>query len=303
MHLATPSSFHMTSLPRFLGIGGLLLTLSHGALRAQAAPTNLQVTRAGKGRPMVLISGLMASPTVWDGTIASLRDRYDLHIVTLPGSAGAPVVAGDSYLASVRDALARYIETNHLDHPVVVGHSIGGSIALALGVARPDLTGPIVSVDGLPYMPALMDTTMTPERAAPQATMIANAFKALPAGALAAQARAAMTAQVQDTSWIAKSEGWATASDAPTVGRAIADILMTDLRPSLAKMRAPLLLMMAGAAFPAAQRDVMRARYKAQLNAAPDHKLVVIDGARHYVMLDAPTAFQRALAEFLDNHR
>jgi pimeloyl-ACP methyl ester carboxylesterase len=294
----------MKSLSRIFAFGGLLLALSTSGMPAQAtSPTNLQVTRVGKGRPMILVSGLMASATVWDGTIASLRDRYDLHVVTLPGSAGAPAIAGESYLASVRDALARYIETNQLDHPVVVGHSIGGSIALALGAARPDLTGPIVSVDGLPYMPVLMDTTMTPERAAPQATMIANAFKALPAGALAAQARAAMTAQVQDTTWIAKSEKWGAASDAPTVGRAIAEILTTDFRPSLAKINAPVLLMMAGAAFPAAQRDVMRARYSAQLNGAPRHELVVIDGAKHYVMLDAPTAFQRALAQFLNDHR
>jgi N-formylmaleamate deformylase len=294
----------MTSLFGVFTFGGLLLALSTSGMPAQAkGHTTLQVTRAGKGRPMVLISGLMASPTVWDGTIASLRDRFDLHVVTLPGSAGAPTIAGESYLASVRDALARYIETNRLHHPVIVGHSIGGSIALALGAERPDLTGPIVSVDGLPYMPVLIDTTMTPERAATQATMIANAFKALPAGALAAQARAAMAAQVHDTTWIAKSEGWATASDAPTVGRAIAEILTTDFRPSLAKVKVPLLLMMAGAAFPDAQRDVMRGRYAAQLSAAPHYKLVVIDGARHYVMLDAPAAFERLLTQFLDDNR
>jgi N-formylmaleamate deformylase len=252
---------------------------------------------------MILIAGLMASPTVWDETVAALRDRYDLHVITLPGSAGAPVLAGESWLVTVRNALAQYIETNHLDHPVVVGHSVGGSLALALGAERPDLTGPIVSVDGLPYGPGLMDTTMTPERAAAQATMIANAFKALPAGALVAQARAAMTAQVHDTTWIAKSAAWAAASDAPTIGRTIADMLTTDLRPSLARIKAPVLLMMAGDGFPAAQRDMMRARYAAQLSAAPNHQLVVIDGARHYVMLDAPAAFQRALAKFLDDHR
>jgi pimeloyl-ACP methyl ester carboxylesterase len=252
---------------------------------------------------MILISGLMASPTVWDGTVAALRDRYDLHVVTLPGSAGAPVIAGDSYIATVRDALARYIATNQLDHPVVVGHSVGGSLALALGAAQPELTGPIVSVDGLPYVPGLMDTTMTPERAAAQATMIANAFKSLPAGALVAQARAAMTAQVNDTTWIAKSAAWAAASDAPTIGRTIAEMLTTDLRPSLAKIKSPVLLMMAGDAFPVAQRDMMRARYTAQLSAAPHHQLVVMDGARHYVMLDAPAEFQRALMKFLDDHR
>jgi pimeloyl-ACP methyl ester carboxylesterase len=112
-----------------------------------------------------------------------------------------------------------------------------------------------------------------------------------------------MTAQVHDTTWIARSEAWAAASDAPTVGRTIAEMLSTDLRPSLARITAPVLLMMAADAVPAAQRDMMRARYEAQLSAAPNHQLVVIDGARHYVMLDAPTEFQRALTKFLADHR
>jgi N-formylmaleamate deformylase len=54
----------------------------------------------------------------------------------------------------VRDALADYIRKNNLDKPVVVGHSLGGYLALLLAVKYPDLPGKLVIVDSYPTWPA-----------------------------------------------------------------------------------------------------------------------------------------------------
>jgi pimeloyl-ACP methyl ester carboxylesterase len=51
----------------------------------------------------------------------------------------------------VRDQLAAFIDQNHLDHSVIVGHSLGGFLAFALAEKYPEKVGPHVIVDMLPF--------------------------------------------------------------------------------------------------------------------------------------------------------
>src|SRR5689334_20013832 len=42
----------------------------------------------GKGRPMILIPGLMCSGDVWDTTVEHYKSSYECHVLTLAGFAG-----------------------------------------------------------------------------------------------------------------------------------------------------------------------------------------------------------------------
>ena len=54
-------------------------------------------------------------------------------------------------MISARLELAAYIRERHLSRPLVVGHSLGGTLALALASDHPDRLGPLVIVDALPF--------------------------------------------------------------------------------------------------------------------------------------------------------
>jgi len=54
-------------------------------------------------------------------------------------------------LDRVRDGLADYIRKNKLEKPVIVGHSLGGFLALALAAKYPNLPGKLVIVDAYPF--------------------------------------------------------------------------------------------------------------------------------------------------------
>jgi len=56
------------------------------------------------------------------------QDRYQIHVLSLAGFAGVPRVAGP-LIENAREGLAAYIRTNHLEKPVIVGHSLGGFLA------------------------------------------------------------------------------------------------------------------------------------------------------------------------------
>ena len=118
---------------------------------ASAAPTSFKVQVTGQGRPMILIPGLMSSGDTWKSTVARYQDRFRCHVLTLAGFAGVPPIK-DPLLATVRRELVDYIRAQHLDHPVIVGHSLGGTLALAIAADHPELTGPLVIVDSLPFL-------------------------------------------------------------------------------------------------------------------------------------------------------
>ena len=118
---------------------------------ASTTPTSFNVQVTGQGRPMILIPGLMSSGDTWKSTVARYQDRFRCHVLTLAGFAGVPPIK-DPLLATVRRELVDYIRAQRLDRPVIVGHSLGGTLALAIAAEHPELTGPIVIVDSLPFL-------------------------------------------------------------------------------------------------------------------------------------------------------
>src|SRR5205823_14931808 len=96
-------------------------------------------------------AGMSSSGDSWTRTVADFQDRYPCHILPLAGFADQPPIHGP-LLSAVVDDLAAYIEQHHLENPVIVGHSLGGNIALDLASHHPALVGPVVIVDSLPFL-------------------------------------------------------------------------------------------------------------------------------------------------------
>ncbi len=258
-----------------------------------------KVERVGRGRPMVLIPGLLSGGEVWKGAIARYSDRYDMHVLTLAGFAGAPPIAADSFLATERTAIIRYIRDNHLQKPVLVGHSLGAFLAFWIAATQPELVGPVVAVDGVPYFGALNDTSMTPERARPRAEQMRAMAATLTPDQLAMQTAMALRGQSRDSANMRLGERWGRVSDPATMGRAVAEIMTTDLRRQVAAIRTPVLLIAAGFGMTDTQREITLASYRAQVSHVPNHRVMMATNARHFVMLDDPAFLFAAMDEFL----
>src|ERR1017187_10229929 len=119
-------------------------------------PPSFHVEITGHGRPMILIPGFASSGKTWDTTVAHYKDRYECHVLTLAGFAGEPRIEAP-FLETVRNDLAAYIREKKMDKPVIVGHSLGGVMALWLDEKQPDLVGPLVIVDSLPFLAGIMN--------------------------------------------------------------------------------------------------------------------------------------------------
>ncbi len=101
---------------------------------------------------MILIPGLASGAWVWRDSIAALQGEHRVYAVTLAGFDGRPAVKGD-VLAQAAASLHALIASQRLDRPVLIGHSLGGTLALQFATTHSDLIAGVVAVDGLPVFP------------------------------------------------------------------------------------------------------------------------------------------------------
>ncbi|HYE27157.1 MAG TPA: alpha/beta hydrolase [Allosphingosinicella sp.] len=261
---------------------------------AAAAPAvglaRISVVVRGSGPDVILIPGLAASRGVWSSTAAALPG-YRYHFVQVGGFAGLPVGANSSgpVARPVADEIARYIVARRLDRPAVVGHSMGGSIALMVAARHPRVAAKVMVVDMLPSAggPFGLPTPVMK----PLARFIGDEVQR------ADRTRSRLKplfARFGNADWLESR------SDAGVVGRSVEELLATDLGAELPRIRVPLTVVYAcPAALPSACGQVSRVYARAYAG-RPGTRLVRIEGSGHTIMWDQPAAFRAALRAFLE---
>lgn len=260
------------------------------------------VERHGSGgRPMVLIPGLASGGWVWQETVREFSKEHTLYVVTLPGFDGRAPVAGNPF-DGAKAALTELIAARRLVKPVLVGHSIGATLSIALAEDLGDRIGGVVALDGLAVFPRTEDTP--PDQRAAMADAFRQRAAAATPQAFAAQQRQYMrTMGVID---MGKADDLArlTARSDPAAAADFAGaVLALDLRPGLPKVRAPLLMLVPSydpddAAMGGTANEKL-AYYRELMAGTPKLDVQRIDNARHFAMLDQPRAVNDALRQFL----
>ena len=283
---------------------GIVAAITSGHAKAatpfpDAAMARFSVTVSGQGPDVILIPGLASSGAVWDDTVMHLKGHYRLHVLTLAGFAGEPAGAnaeGEILRPSV-EAIDGYIKVNHLQKPVVVGHSLGGLMALMLAKAHPEDADKLVIVDALPYVGVIFSPAATVDMVRPQAAALRDGMIAAPADAFRAQQAAGTARLVTAPADQAKLLDWSVTSDRRVLAESFYEDMTIDLRSDLAAIDTPTELIYP--VTPGEDAATTEATYKGNYTSKPNMTFHRIDDSRHFIMLDQPAAFQSALESAL----
>jgi pimeloyl-ACP methyl ester carboxylesterase len=238
--------------------------------RAYVSGRPVRYLVAGKetGPPVVLVHGLSASSRWWRRTVPALAPHFRVYLVDLPGFGAMRRPLGRYSLAGAPEWLLACMDTLGLARPHVVGHSMGGYIALRHAAEYPERVDrlALVAPAGVPYRRSVVRY-----------------------GKPLAQA-----------AWLAAPRFFplvlpdALRSGPLTLWQAARQLLREDVRPLLSRVTPPTLLVWGERDYlvPPAHADVL-------LAALPDAQLVRLPGAGHVPMEDRPEAFNRALLAFL----
>ena len=264
-----------------------LAPAAYGAPAAEAfAPSRFSVEVVGNGPDVILIPGLTASPQVWRGTVDAVPG-YRYHLIHVAGFAGAPARgnAKGAVVAPLADEIARYIAAKGLQKPAIVGHSMGGTLAMRVAARHPERVGKVMVVDMLPQPAGLLGGSASGMRG------LADALKDLGA---TEGGRSLIDSAIR---MFGDPDSRRSRSDADVVARATHELAVTDLTPELAKIAAPLTVVYA--APDAHGRAAADRSYAGAYKPRKGTKLVRIDDSGHMIMFDQPARFRAALEAFL----
>ncbi|MFT3910582.1 MAG: alpha/beta hydrolase [Ferruginibacter sp.] len=102
--------------------------------------SSLHYIITGAGSPVVLIHGFGEDSTVWDNQIAVLKNTYKLIVPDLPGSGRSTLLQKERInLVDHADCVKEILSVENIEQCIMIGHSMGGYIALAFAEKYPGL--------------------------------------------------------------------------------------------------------------------------------------------------------------------
>lgn len=256
----------------------------------------------GKGPDVILVPGLTSSPDAWRYAVPGVPG-YRYHLVQVKGFAGtAPEgnATGDVVKQSAEE-IARYIVKAKLKSPAIVGHSMGGTIAMMIAARHPGSVSRLMVVDMMPWMGAMFGP---PGATVAQVRPIADAMRTRMTASTDPAARAKQTAAMTDSMVATESERAGVLqssldSDPAVTAQAFHELIVTDLMPELAKIAVPATILYVtprGVPLTDAQIDGYYRLSYANLKGA---KLVRIPDSAHFIMFDNKDRFHTELKAFL----
>lgn len=254
--------------------------IRHAAARRQVVTLDgyeIHTEEHGAGETaVVLLHGLSGSTRWWDRNVPELAEHHRVLIPDLVGFGRSPRPALRlPPLDAVAALLARWLDQLELERVHLIGHSMGGQVAIHLSARHPDRVDRLVLVDS-----AGVPRPLTPRAALQFAAELAPIWR------------------WGDPLFLPTIMGDAWTAGPLTLLQAIGHILRDDVRPLLQQVEAPTLLLWG-------ERDSwVPLSYGWEMRQLiPGAQLAVLRGASHNPMVDRPADFNRLVLRFLDGER
>lgn len=276
-----------------IGLAALLLTAP------AMAQTRFVATVTGQGPDVVLIPGLASSDDVWDATVEQLSATHRVHTLQVKGFAGEP--AGPNADGPVLEPLVEEVAAYaaKLEKPAIIGHSLGGLMAIKIAAKHAASVDRIMVVDALPFYALLFAPTATVEMVKPQADIMRTQTIAMTDEQFAAGQDRTMAMLVKSEAARAAPTQWSLKSDRKVMATAMYEDMLTDTRPLLPQIKAKTTVVYAYEAQMGRPAEFADGMYAKAYEGLAGVKLKRIDGGFHFIMLDKPEAFAKEVDAFL----
>jgi len=252
-----------------------------------------EVRVVGEGEPLLFFPGFTCTDKVWEEQVAELSKDYECHLFTFAGFGDVAPIEFPWY-PKIEEELLNYIEENSLEKATVIGHSLGGTLALSLASKQP-IFDKLVIVDALTATGALMFPNYNPDDMAydsPYNNQLLN-MDEKDFSKMATGMAAGMTTNKEKQGQIIE---WMEKADRKTYVYGYTDYLKVDLREEVAQIKIPVIILAATQPY---GEQMARQTYQEQYKNLASYDLKFAKGAAHFIMYDQPEWFLNQLKSSL----
>lgn len=247
---------------------------------------------SGKGRPVILLHGYQGSWGLWQPTMEFLGDSHRTYAVDFWGFGESGARRSSYEINDFVDLVAEFMEQMGIGRAPLVGHSMGGTVALMVAARHPEIvtriavvSSPIVG-SSLRFFPRVFGIRAV-GRFMYRNLWLYRLFYRLLAPAYS-----------RDPHWADMMDRDVSHTQLEAFFASIGSLRTADLRPVLSGIQVPVLGMYG-------ERDnVVDPREWVHLDERiPGASVERFPGCGHFIMLDEPGRFMRRLLSFLDDSR
>lgn len=268
----------------------ILCTLS---ITAQDNPFKVDVV--GTGEPILLFPGFACTGDVWNDTVSELSKNYECHVFTFAGFGNVPAVE-KPWLPKIKEGVLAYISENELENPILIGHSLGGALALWMATEI-SFYKKLIVVDALPSTGALMMPDFKSEYMVYDSPYNKHLLEMNDADFenMAIQMAGSMTSNKSKQLQI---KDWMLQANRETYVYGYTDLLKLDLREDLSKINTPVTILAATEPY---GLEMAKSTYDTQYKALDEYTVEFANGSSHFIMYDQPKWFIENLKNALNN--
>lgn len=239
----------------------------------------------GRGHPVLFLHGWLGSWRYWFPTMDLVSNHFRTYSFDFWGFGDSRGQNTHESIQNYSDQVIRFMDVLGIDKVTLIGHSMGGMVALKTAINHPKRISRVAAVgapidgDSLSWLLKLTDRPL-----------FADAFAYLPW-----LRRSMFRFFLGETSDPAVHEVIADSlkSSATTLRRSVSSMWRTDLRPELPRLQVPTLIVHGG------RDDIVRPNQADLFGNVPCAEVVVMPESRHFPFLDESEVFNDLLLRFL----
>lgn len=242
----------------------------------------------GRGRPVILLHGWLESWGLWQETMAFLGDEFRTYALDFWGFGESGKKLSSYEIPDFVSLVEQFMQAMGIESAPVVGHSMGGTVSLALAAEIPERVSKVVVI-GSPVEGASLSPLLKLFGLRPVAFIVHNLMWILTLGS-----RIVGPIVTRDPRWSAIFSKDVSSTTLESFLTSIASLRRTDLTGSLQRIQVPIMGMYGA-------RDVIvnPGQWKPLQACAPVTRIERFSDAGHFIMLDQAERFQHTLREFL----
>jgi pimeloyl-ACP methyl ester carboxylesterase len=239
----------------------------------------------GHGRPVLFLHGWLGSWRYWFPTIEGIAEHFRTYSFDFWGFGDTNRHAKYVSIQSYSDQVIRFLDELGIDRVLLVGHSMGGMVALKTAINHPKRISRVVAV-GAP----IVGDSLSPLLKLTDRPIMADAFAKMPwfrrfmFRRFLGETNDPAVHEILDDS---------VKSSSTTLRRAVGSMWRTDLRPELSRLVVPTLIVHGG------RDEIVHPNQADLFDGVPSAEVVVMPESRHFPFLDEAALFNETLLRFL----